>query len=58
VARTVDITADEVIVRLTGWTALAALRRELPLVVVGVDDPFAVAASCAVGAQTGGSRGE
>jgi hypothetical protein len=28
-ARTVDISAAEVVVRLTGWTAVAALRREL-----------------------------
>jgi hypothetical protein len=29
VARTVDVTPDEVVVRLTGWTAAAALRRTL-----------------------------
>ena len=28
-ARTVEITPDEVVVRLSGWTAVAALRREL-----------------------------
>ena len=28
-ARTVDVTPDEVVIRLTGWTAAAALRRTL-----------------------------
>jgi hypothetical protein len=31
VGRTLDVTKDDVVVRLSGWTALAALRRELRL---------------------------
>ena len=35
-ARTVEVTGEAVIVRLTGWSAFAALRREVPIPLRGI----------------------